>query len=68
MVDETPKSDAPPAVRRRERSGVVGGMVLVVLGCLLLVERFVPEVRLEDYWPLILVALGVGLLLKRRPS
>ncbi len=46
----------------------IGGIVLVVLGVLLLLERFVPEIQLSDYWPLILIAIGGALLLKRRSS
>jgi hypothetical protein len=33
-----------------------------------LLERLVPDVHFSDYWPLILVAVGVGLLWNsRRP-
>lgn len=54
---------------RKDRGNVIGGIVLIVLGLLFLLERLVPDVRFSDYWPLILVAIGVGLLWNsRRPT
>jgi phage shock protein C len=57
-----------PRQSRRDRGSVMGGIVMIVLGLLFLLERIVPDVRFSDYWPLILVAVGVGLLWNsRRP-
>lgn len=51
---------------RREKKGIVGGVVLVVLGLLFLADNLLPDVRFSDYWPLILVAVGIGLLFQSR--
>jgi phage shock protein C len=52
----------------RDRGSITGGIVLIVLGLLFLMERLVPDIHFSDYWPLILVAVGVGLLWNsRRP-
>jgi hypothetical protein len=42
--------------------------VLVTLGLLFLADNFLPDVRFRDFWPLILVVIGVGLLWKSRQN
>jgi hypothetical protein len=39
-------------------------MVLLALGLLFLANNFLPDFHFEDWWPLILVAIGAGLLYK----
>jgi len=46
------------------RGSVVGGLLLISLGLLFLADNFLPHFHFEDYWPLILVAIGAGLLYK----
>jgi hypothetical protein len=64
------QNDSPTdQARPRNKRGVVGGFVLVALGVLFLADNLLPDFRFGDYWPLILVAIGVGLLWKaNRPS
>jgi phage shock protein C len=50
--------------RRQRRGSIVGGLVLLVLGLLFLGQNFLPDFDFGDWWPLILVAIGVGLLYK----
>lgn len=51
---------------RRTRTGIVGGLLLILLGLLFLATQLFPGslgwLRLEASWPLILVAVGVVLL------
>jgi len=50
-------------------SGLVGGVILVCLGVLFLVNNFLPWFSLAKLWPLILVILGLAVLtggLRRR--
>lgn len=49
-------------VPRRNRSGIFGG-ILVILGVLLLIDNFV---TFHAFWPLVLIIIGVGILLKTR--
>jgi hypothetical protein len=53
-------------MERTTRTRLVGGALLILAGILLLVARFVPEVRtlldLEYAWPVIVIAVGAGLL------
>lgn len=44
------------------------GIVLLVLGFILLADNFIPKIRIADFWPIILIALGVGMLLKAKKS
>jgi phage shock protein PspC (stress-responsive transcriptional regulator) len=61
---ETP----PPTPQPPSRTpGTVGGIILVLLGVLLLGHNLVPRFDLWEYWPVILVLAGIGLLMKARP-
>ncbi|MEX1277359.1 MAG: PspC domain-containing protein, partial [Bacteroidota bacterium] len=62
---ETPTAE--PA--QRGRGGVIGGIVLIALGLLFLADNFFPRFDVFDYWPLIFVALGAGMLYRAtRPT
>jgi hypothetical protein len=51
---------------RRTRTGIVGGVLLILLGLLFLANQLLPGalgwLRLEASWPLLIVAAGVALL------
>jgi phage shock protein C len=51
-----------PEVPKRNRSGIFGG-IMVILGVLLLLGNFV---AFHAFWPLVLILIGVGILLKNR--
>ena len=57
-------NEARGQVKSQGKRGVVGGFVLIALGVLFLADNLLPDFRLGDYWPVILVAIGVGLLWK----
>jgi phage shock protein C len=59
---QQPSSAAP----HKDHGGLIGGLVLIVLGLLFLANNLFPEFSFGDYWPLILIAVGIGLLLKNR--
>jgi phage shock protein PspC (stress-responsive transcriptional regulator) len=69
-----PTSTPPPQTEaqkesRPSRGSIVGGLILVVLGLLFLGENFLPDFHFVDFWPLILVAIGAGLIYKSlRPN
>lgn len=67
----TPPPPVPPSKpeEHTRRGGIVGGLVLLVVGLLFLGQNFLPNFDFGDWWPLILVAIGAGLLYKAvRPS
>jgi phage shock protein C len=50
--------------RKSERKGsLIGGLVLVTLGILFLLDNFLPNINFGDLWPVILVVIGAGLLI-----
>ena len=61
---QTPNPGVDPAdptfvpVKRDSRTSLIGGMVLIALGLIFLVDRFIPEIHFHDIWPLILVVVG----------
>ena len=70
MTDQTTTSSTSPEPaqehRRREHRGMLGGIILIVLGALLLADKLMPEFAFGDYWPLLLVVIGVWMLLTKR--
>ncbi|WP_295362783.1 DUF5668 domain-containing protein [Arenimonas sp.] len=51
------------------KSNLVPAVILIVLGALLLANNLIPEFRiwrmLLDWWPVVLIVLGVNLLIKK---
>jgi len=47
-----------------------GGLILITLGAIFLIDRFVPRIDFGDLWPLILIVVGVILISKnyQRPK
>ena len=41
-----------------------GGLILITLGAIFLIDRFVPRIDFVDLWPLILIVVGVILITK----
>ncbi|HPT13932.1 MAG TPA: PspC domain-containing protein [Bacteroidales bacterium] len=44
------------------RGGLIGGLILITLGCIFLADRFIPNINFHDLWPLILVMIGAVLI------
>jgi hypothetical protein len=65
---ETPIGPNNPSPLKPRKEGFMGGVVLVVLGLLLLANNVFPQFDFSDYWPLILVAIGIALLVQPRHS
>ncbi len=51
--------------RRHERGGggIIGGIILILIGGYFLLQTFVPEIHLGEFWPVILVIVGAALLI-----
>jgi len=45
-------------VKSENRTGLIGGIVLISLGLIFLANRFIPNIDFGDLWPLVLVVLG----------
>ncbi len=53
---------------QRGRRRNVAGVILIIIGVLFLADNFIPRFDFGDYWPLILIAIGFGLLLKSKKN
>ncbi len=47
---------------KRSRFGMVGGLVLIIVGLLILVENYFPQVS-KLYGPIILIVIGLALII-----
>lgn len=54
------------AIHRRENSSIWAGIILILLGGLFLLDNFIPRFDFGDFWPIILIGIGIGLLLKTK--
>jgi len=57
------KPNPKPVKGHQKKGSVVGGLVLITIGALFLIDELIPQLNFGDLWPLILVAIGVGLLI-----
>ncbi len=57
-------ADAPATPHRRNS---IAGLVLILLGILFLAENIVPGFHLGRFWPVVLIAIGLIILLPLRP-
>ncbi|HEY6952478.1 MAG TPA: PspC domain-containing protein [Bacteroidota bacterium] len=44
------------------KGSAAAGVILIIIGGLFLADNFLPHFHFRDFWPLILVALGIGIL------
>jgi cell shape-determining protein MreD len=66
MVNDPAVQQQPPRESDVRRGRIMGGVVLVMLGVLFLLRNMYPWFRFEDYWPVILIAIGLVLMWKSR--
>lgn len=63
MENETPNPMKNDPKQKKSHGNLVGGLVLITLGILFLIDKFVPCVDFGDLWPIILVVIGIGLII-----
>jgi phage shock protein C len=54
----------PPPEATNHRGSAVAGITLIIIGGVFLADNFLPHFHFRDFWPLILIALGIGILSK----
>ncbi len=52
--------------KQKSNTGSVAGIVLIVIGALFLLNNFIPRFNFGDFWPFILIAAGIALLLNSK--
>lgn len=48
--------------------GLIGGLILILIGTLFLIERFIPRISFGDLWPILLIAIGLTLIFGNLPK
>ncbi len=65
--NQEPANDQQAPVQKKTKGGgAVFGTILILIGLIFLADNFIPFFRFWDFWPIILIALGAGLLLKAK--
>jgi len=62
------QSPEPKPARRTDESNLIGGIILIALGVLFLLGKLLPDFNFSDYWPVLLIIVGAGLLWKSRKT
>jgi phage shock protein PspC (stress-responsive transcriptional regulator) len=61
-----PAGQQPVHQARKSSGGAIFGTILILIGLIFLADNFIPFFRFWDFWPIVLIALGAGLLLKAK--
>jgi phage shock protein C len=61
--NNTPDQKKVSNTERRHRGNLIGGLVLITIGAIFLVDQFIPYWNFGDLWPVILIVIGVALLI-----
>jgi len=56
------------AEKRKFEGSLIGGVVLILIGAFFLAERFIPRINFGDFWPLLLVVVGIVLIINSLPK
>ncbi len=59
-----PESMEKQKKQQQNDGNLWGGLILITLGAIFLIDRFVPRIDFGDLWPLILIVVGVILISK----
>jgi len=51
-----------PTFRKKDDGSLIAGLILITLGVIFLVIRYVPRIDFGDLWPVILIVIGIVLL------
>ena len=69
-AEDTPPADAQTGTAKKHEPGkgsFYGGVVLVVIGTLFLLDNFIPSFGFDDFWPVLLIAIGGSMLWHSMP-
>jgi phage shock protein PspC (stress-responsive transcriptional regulator) len=64
QTDNNFKPGQEPVKPQKNDGNLWAGLILITLGGIFLIDRFVPRIDFGDLWPLILIVVGVILITK----
>ena len=53
--------------KKKMEGSLIGGAILIVLGSIFLLEKFIPRLDFSDLWPVLLISLGLILIFANLP-
>lgn len=53
--------------KKKMEGSLIGGAILIVLGAIFLLQRFIPHINFRDLWPILLISLGLILIFGNMP-
>lgn len=65
-INPQPENSTEMSKKKKDSGSLIGGLVMVTLGLCFLAQEYIPHVSFRKLWPLILVVIGVGLLIKAK--
>ena len=57
------KQKSPDNPEQSHKGNLVGGLILLTIGLMFLIDNFIPNIYFSDLWPFILIIAGVAVLL-----
>jgi phage shock protein C len=54
--------DAPVYIPRQSNGALIAGLVLIGVGLVFLADRFIPTIHFRDFWPVVIVIVGLVLI------
>jgi len=61
---EAQPQPAPVSEPNNHKGSMTAGIVLIVIGGLFLADNFLPHFHFRDFWPIIMILLGIAILTK----
>jgi len=50
----------------KNQGSLTAGLILISVGVLFLIDRFIPEINFADLWPVILIVIGLALIINSK--
>ena len=54
-----PKPPFPDYEHKKQDGNLIAGIILITLGVMFLIDRFIPSIDFGDLWPLLLIVAGI---------
>lgn len=52
----------------RMDGGLIAGLIMILIGAFFLFERFIPTIHFGDFWPLLVILIGVFMIIRGFPA
>jgi len=50
----------------KNHGSLTAGLILIAVGALFLIDRFIPNINFADLWPIILIVIGFALIINSK--